>query len=79
MKEEEKRKKKVVQIFLQCFDGRRSVAQELKLVYSTRATSRYHNGRIRCFTLQEVGVSSTRVPFYLRAVNGRVGQIRPQD
>ena len=45
-KEEEKRKKKqkknkVVQIFLQCFDSRSSVARELKLVYSMRATSKY--------------------------------------
>ena len=41
-KEEEKGKKnKVVQIFVRCSDGRSSVARELKLVYSTRATSRY--------------------------------------
>ena len=46
-KEEEKKEKKnknknkVVQFFLQCFDGRSSIARELKLVYSTRATSKY--------------------------------------
>ena len=37
----ETKKKKVVHKFLLCFDGRTSVARELKLVYSTRATSRY--------------------------------------
>ena len=38
---EKKKKNKVVQIFLRCSDGRSSVIRELKLVYSTRATSRY--------------------------------------
>ena len=42
-KEEEtkEKKNKVVQIFLRCSDGRSLVARELKLVYSTRVTSRY--------------------------------------
>ena len=40
---------KVVQIFSQCFDGRSSVAQELKLVYSTRATSRYQERKDSVF------------------------------
>ena len=34
-------KNKVVQFFLRCSDGRSSVAQELKLVYSTSVMSRY--------------------------------------
>ena len=37
----ETKKKIVVHKFLRCFEGRSSVARELKLVYSTRATSRY--------------------------------------
>ena len=37
----DKNKNKVVQFFLRCFDCRSSVARELKLVYSTRVTSRY--------------------------------------
>ena len=44
MEKEEKKKKnknKVVQFFLRCSDSRSSVARELKLVYSTRATNRY--------------------------------------
>ena len=40
-KKKEKEKNKVVQIFLRCSDGRSSLARELKLVYSTRATTRY--------------------------------------
>ena len=43
------KKKKVVQIFLQCFDGRSSVARELKSVYSTRATSRYQERKDSVF------------------------------
>ena len=38
---ERKKKNKFVQNFLRCSDDRSSVARELKLVYSTRATSRY--------------------------------------
>ena len=40
-KKEKKDKNKVVQFFLRCSDSRSSVARELKLVYTTRATSRY--------------------------------------
>ena len=39
--ERKKNKRKVVQIFLRCFDGWSSIALEVKLVYSTKATSRY--------------------------------------
>ena len=41
MKIKEKEKNKIVPFFLRCSDGRSSVARELKLVYSTRAMSRY--------------------------------------
>ena len=40
-KKKKGKKNKVVQIFLRCSDSRSSVARELKLVYSIRATSRY--------------------------------------
>ena len=43
-KKKEKRKKnknKVVQFFLRCSDDWSSVTRELKLVFSTRSTSRY--------------------------------------
>ena len=43
------KKRKVVQIFLQCFDGRSSIARELKLVYSTRATSKYQEQKDSVF------------------------------
>ena len=36
-----KNKRKVVQIFLRCFDGWSSAGREVKLVYLTKATSRY--------------------------------------
>ena len=81
-KEEEKKKKKkkknkVVQKFLLCSDDQSSVTRELKLVYSTRATSRYQERKDSVFHAPRGRVSPTRVPFYLRAVNGHVGQIRP--
>ena len=40
-KGERKKKNKVVHIFLRCSDRRSSVTREVKLVYSTRAMSRY--------------------------------------
>ena len=53
-----------------CSDGQKSVGRELKLVYSTRATS-------RCQKHKEVGFSPTLVPLNLRVVNGRV--VQPQQ
>ena len=50
-----------------CSDGRKSIGQELKLVYSTRAMS-------RCQKQKEVGFSPTLVPLNLRAINGHVVQ-----
>ena len=51
-------------------DGRKSIGQELKLVYSTRATS-------RCQKTKDVGFSPTLVPLNLRVVNGCVVQPQP--
>ena len=48
-REKKKKKRKVVQIVLHCFDGQSSVARELKLVYSTRATSRYQERKDSVF------------------------------
>ena len=53
-----KTKNKFVHFFLRCSDDRSSVARELNLVYSTRATSKYqewkvsvlHAPRGRCFS-----------------------------
>ena len=53
-----------------CFDSRKSISQELKLVYSMRATS-------RCQKTKEVGFSSTLVPLNLRTENGRIVQPQP--
>ena len=55
-----------------CFDGRKSIGRELKLVYSTRATS-------RCQKQKEVGFSPTLVPPNLRVINSRVIQPQPWD
>ena len=83
-KEGEKRKKKkkktkLSNFFLRCSDGQSLVARELKLVYSTRGTSRYQEWKDSVLHVPRGRVSPTRVPFHLRAVNGRVGQIRSQD
>ena len=51
----------------QCSKGRKSIDRELKLVYSTRATS-------KCQKLKEVGFSPTFVLLNLRVVNGRAVQ-----
>ena len=56
----------------QCSDGWKSIGQELKLVYSTRATS-------RCQKQEEVGFSPTLVPLNLRDVNGLLVQPQPWD
>ena len=56
----------------QCFDSRKSIGLELKLVYSPRDTS-------RCQKHKEVGFSPTLVPPNLRVVNGRVVQLQPWD
>ena len=53
-----------------CFDDRKSIGRELKLVYSTRATSRFQKHK-------EVGFAPTLVPLNLRVVNGRVVQPQP--
>ena len=66
-------------IFLRCSDRRSSVARELKLVYSTRATSRYEERKDSVLHSPRGRVSPTWVPFHLRAVNGHVGQTQPQD
>ena len=42
--------------------------QELKLVYSTRATSRYQEQEDSVLHTPEVGVSPARIPFHLRVV-----------
>ena len=55
-----------------CFDGRKSIVREIKLVYSMRAMS-------RCQKKKEVGFSPTLVPLNLRAVNGHVVQPQPWD
>ena len=55
-----------------CFDYRKSIGRELKLVYSTRATS-------RCQKQKEVGFSPTLIPLNLRVVNDRVVQPQPWD
>ena len=57
-----------------CSDGRNSLIRELKLVYSTRATSRCKKKKNK-----EVGFSPTLVPLNLRAVNDRVVQPQPWD
>ena len=56
-----------------CSDSWKSIGQELKLVYSTRATSRCQKKK------KEVGFSPTLVPLYLRAINGRMVQPQPKD
>ena len=53
-------------------DCRKSIGQESKLVYATRATS-------RCQKHKEVGFSPTLVPLNLKAANGRVVQPQPWD
>ena len=50
----------------------KSLVRELKLVYSTRATS-------RCQKTKVLGFSSTLVPLNLRVVNDRVVQPQPWD
>ena len=55
-----------------CFNGRKSIGRESKLVYSTRATS-------RCQKQNEVGFSRTLVHLNLRAVNFHVVQPQPWD
>ena len=76
---EKEKKNKVVQIFLQCSEGRSSVARELKLVYSMRATSRYQEQKDSVLHTPRGRVSPTRVPFHLRAINGHVGLTRPRN
>ena len=55
-----------------CSDGWKSIDLELKLAYSTRATS-------RCQKQKEVGFSPTLVPLNLRAINGCMVQPQPWD
>ena len=50
-----------------CSDGRKLLVQELKLVYSTRTTSRFQKQK-------EIEFSHTLVPPNLRAVNSHVVQ-----
>ena len=69
----EKKKQSCPIFFLRCSDGRSSVARELKLVYSTRATSRHQERKDSVLHTPRGRTSPTRVPFHLRAVNGRVG------
>ena len=53
-------------------DVPKSLVRELKLVYSTRATS-------RCQKTKVLGFSPTLIPFNLRVVNDRVVQPQPWD
>ena len=55
-----------------CSDSRKSIGQELKSVYSTKATSRFQKHK-------EVGFSPTLVPLNLRAINDSVIQPQPWD
>ena len=69
---EEKGERKENDSDSRCYDGRKSLVRELKLVYSTRATS-------RCQKTKEVEFFPTLVPLNLRVVNGRVVQPQPWD
>ena len=55
-----------------CSDNQKSIGRELKLAYSSRATS-------RCQKHKDVGFSSTLVPPNLRVINDCVIQHQPWD
>ena len=70
-KEGKKKERKEKSFDSRCSDGQKSIGRELKLVYSSRATSRCQK--------HEVRFSPTLVPPNLRALNGHVVEPQPWD